>query len=56
VDGSSSKKIPVGMQIMGRRFDEMSILRAAKAWEVPGSVGYLGRAVFRQKEDIEHYG
>jgi amidase len=29
-------KLPVAMQIIGRRFDEESIFRAAKAWEVGG--------------------
>jgi amidase len=36
VPGSPGKKTPVGMQIVGRRFDEMSVLKAAMAWEVPG--------------------
>lgn len=28
--------LPVGMQLVGKRFDEMSIFRAAAAWEVGG--------------------
>ncbi len=30
-------KLPVGMQIIGKRWDEMSVLFAASAWEVLGS-------------------
>lgn len=32
----SEGKLPVAMQIVGRKFDEGSIFKAAKAWEVPG--------------------
>jgi len=30
-------KLPVAMQLVGKRFDEMSVLKAAAAWEVGGS-------------------
>lgn len=33
-DGDS--RLPVGMQVIAKRFDEISILKAAKAWEVGG--------------------
>jgi amidase len=37
VDGEPCEgKLPVGMQIVGRRFDEETVLKVAKAWEVPG--------------------
>jgi amidase len=36
VDGADGGKMPVGMQIVGRRWDEETVLRVAKAWEVPG--------------------
>ena len=36
VDGAGDAKMPVGMQIVGRRFGEETILKVAKAWEVPG--------------------
>ena len=29
-------KMPVAMQLVAKRFDEESILKAAAAWEVPG--------------------
>ncbi|TID26861.1 amidase signature enzyme [Venturia nashicola] len=29
-------RVPVAMQIVGRKFDEARVLRVAKAWEVPG--------------------
>ncbi|KAK5114574.1 hypothetical protein LTR85_010151 [Meristemomyces frigidus] len=29
-------KLPIGMQVVGKRFDEASIFKAAKAWEVGG--------------------
>jgi amidase len=32
----SEGKVPVAMQIVGKKFDEESILKVAKAWEVPG--------------------
>ena len=35
-EGSGTGKMPVGMQIVGRRFGEEMVLRVAKAWEVPG--------------------
>ena len=28
--------LPVGMQLVAKRFDEMSIFKAAAAWEVAG--------------------
>ena len=40
--GLSSTGLPLSMQIMGRPFDEATILRAATAWEVAGgTVGLL---------------
>jgi amidase len=36
VDGAEGGKMPVGMQIVGRRWDEETVLKVAKAWEVPG--------------------
>lgn len=36
VPGVEGKKLPVGMQIIGKRFDEETVLKVAKAWEVPG--------------------
>lgn len=32
----SEGMLPVAMQIVGKKFDEGTILRVAKAWEVPG--------------------
>jgi len=29
-------KLPVGMQVIAKRFDEASIFKVAKAWEVGG--------------------
>ncbi|MFX0100226.1 MAG: amidase family protein, partial [Candidatus Hodarchaeota archaeon] len=31
--GFTSDGLPIGMQIIGRRFDELTVLRAAKAFE-----------------------
>jgi amidase len=36
VDGGGEGKLPVGMQIVGRRWDELGVLFAAAAWEVGG--------------------
>ncbi|KIW02295.1 uncharacterized protein PV09_06442 [Verruconis gallopava] len=36
VDGANGGKMPIGMQIVGKRWDEETVLKAAKAWEVPG--------------------
>jgi amidase len=36
VDGAEGGRMPVGMQIVGRRWDEETIFKVAKAWEVPG--------------------
>lgn len=33
-DGSG--RLPIGMQVIAKRFDEASIFKAAKAWEVGG--------------------
>ncbi|MFQ6111042.1 MAG: amidase [Nitrospinota bacterium] len=35
--GLSSKGLPIGLQVMGRRFDEANMLRVAHAWEVHGT-------------------
>jgi aspartyl-tRNA(Asn)/glutamyl-tRNA(Gln) amidotransferase subunit A len=32
-DGSKPKPLPVGLQISGRRHDDLGVLRAARAWE-----------------------
>lgn len=29
-------KMPVAMQLIGRRFDDETLIKAAAAWEVPG--------------------
>jgi amidase len=39
-DGEAGKKLPIGMQIIGKRWDEMSVLKAAAAFEDGG--GGLG--------------
>jgi amidase len=36
VEGSGAGKMPVGIQLVGKYFDEETILKVAKAWEVPG--------------------
>ncbi|KAI1407329.1 amidase signature enzyme [Hypoxylon sp. FL1857] len=36
VDGGEKARLPVGMQIVGKRFDEQTIFLAAAAWEVGG--------------------
>lgn len=44
--GSGVEKLPVGMQIIGRRWDEDAVLYAASVWEVGGlglESDYLGR-------------
>jgi amidase len=41
VPGQPKKKLPVGMQIIGRRWDEMEVLKAARVFEVGG--GGLGK-------------
>ncbi|OTA94255.1 hypothetical protein M434DRAFT_271882 [Hypoxylon sp. CO27-5] len=35
-DGGKKARLPVGMQIVGKRFDEQTIFLAAAAWEVGG--------------------
>ena len=35
--GLTSGGLPIGLQIMGRPFDEETILRIAHAWEVHGT-------------------
>ncbi|KAI0834008.1 amidase signature enzyme [Hypoxylon sp. FL0890] len=35
-DGGEKAKLPVGMQVVGRRWDEQTIFLAAAAWEVGG--------------------
>lgn len=30
-------RLPIGMQVIAKRWDEASIFKAAKAWEVGGS-------------------
>jgi amidase len=39
-DGEAGKKLPIGMQIIGKKWDEMSVLKAAAAFEDGG--GGLG--------------
>lgn len=36
VEGSGGGKMPVGIQLVGKYFDEETILKVARAWEVPG--------------------
>ena len=31
--GFTSEKLPIGLQIVGRRFDDATVLRAARAFE-----------------------
>ena len=39
-DGEAGEKLPIGMQIIGKRFDDMSVLKAASVFEDGG--GGLG--------------
>jgi amidase len=40
VDGEAGQKMPIGMQIIGKRWDEMNVLKAAAVFEAGG--GGLG--------------
>jgi len=37
--GESSQRLPIGAQILGRHFDEATVLRAARAIEAAGYRG-----------------
>jgi aspartyl-tRNA(Asn)/glutamyl-tRNA(Gln) amidotransferase subunit A len=37
--GMTGEGLPIGLQITGRRFDDLGVLRMARAWEVLRGAG-----------------